>query len=263
MTTVATYTIASVFIVSFISLAGLFTLSLNQNILRKIIFVLESLATGALLGDAFIHLIPEAFGENESATLVSILVIVGLLVFFVLEKFLHWHHSHGEEERCENERTEISDGDKNKKIHPLGRLILVSDGLHNFIDGTIIGVSYLASIEIGVATTIAVILHEIPQEFGDFAILIQAGFTRKKALFFNFLSALFAILGAIIALIIQSRMESFSLFIISFTIGGFIYIATADLIPELHRKIATAREIFYQLLFFSFGLAIMALLLFI
>ena len=260
MTTVATYTIASVFIVSFISLAGLFTLSLNQNILRKIIFVLVSLATGALLGDAFIHLIPEAFGENESATLVSILVIVGLLVFFVLEKFLHWHHSHGEEERCENERTEISDGDKNKKIHPLGRLILVSDGLHNFIDGTIIGVSYLASIEIGVATTIAVILHEIPQEFGDFGILIHSGFSRTRALFLNFLSASLAIAGALVALLIGTRAESFIPFVLPFAAGTFIYIATADLIPELHKTKNIAHSLI-QILAIIVGVLAMLLLL--
>jgi len=202
----------------------------------------------------------EAFGENESATLVSILVIVGLLVFFVLEKFLHWHHSHGEEERCENERTEISDGDKNKKIHPLGRLILVSDGLHNFIDGTIIGVSYLASIEIGVATTIAVILHEIPQEFGDFGILIHSGFSRTRALFLNFLSASLAIAGALVALLIGTRAESFIPFVLPFAAGTFIYIATADLIPELHKTKNIAHSLI-QILAIIVGVLAMLLLL--
>ena len=243
------YTLISVIIVSLISLVGVLTLFFNEKLLRKVLIFLVSFAAGALLGDVFLHLLPEVFIETTAVFQSSVFILLGIILFFFLENIIRWQHCH--DLACE------------EHPHPFGYNVLVGDGLHNFIDGIIVAGSFLVSVPLGMATSLAVVFHEIPQEFGDFAILIQAGFTRKKALFFNFLSALFAVLGAIIALIIQSRMESFSLFIISFTIGGFIYIATADLIPELHRKIATAREIFYQLLFFSFGLAIMALLLFI
>src|SRR3989344_6419916 len=241
------YTLTSVIIVSLISLVGVFTLFFNERILRKFLIFLVSFAAGALLGDVFLHLLPEVFAETTAIFQASVIILLGIILFFFLENIIRWQHCH--DLTCE------------KHPHPFGYNVLVGDSLHNFIDGVIMAGSFLISVPLGLATSLAVIFHEIPQEFGDFAILIQAGFTRKKALFFNFLSALFAILGAIIALIIQSRMESFSLFIISFTIGGFIYIATADLIPELHRRIATAREIFYQLLFFTLGLAVMAQLL--
>lgn len=241
------YTLTSVIIVSLISLVGVLTLFFNEKILRKILIFLVSFAAGALLGDVFLHLLPEVFIETNAVFQYSVFILLGIILFFLLENIIRWQHCH--DLACE------------EHPHPFGYNVLVGDGLHNFIDGVIIAGSFLVSIPLGIATSLAVIFHEIPQEFGDFAILIQAGFTRKKALFFNFLSALFALLGAIVALIIQSRMEYLSLFIISFTIGGFIYIATADLIPELHRKTATARNILYELLFFILGLVVMALLL--
>ena len=162
------YAFVSVIIVSIISLLGVFTLSLKEQFLRKYIFIFISLAVGALLGDAFIHLIPESLESASNPAMVSILIIAGILIFFILEKFLHWHH-HGE--------------DKNElHIHPVGQLVLFSDGLHNLIDGIIIGVSFIASIPLGIATTIAVILHEIPQEVGDFTVLLHAGYDKKRAL---------------------------------------------------------------------------------
>ena len=219
MITTYIYSFISVVIVSLVSLIGVFALSIREDLLRKYIFVFISLAVGALLGDAFIHLIPEAFEHVGNTTHVSVLIIVGILIFFILEKFLHWHH-HGED---------------TEEIHPVGKLILFSDGVHNFIDGIIIGVSFLVSVPVGIATTIAVILHEIPQEIGDFAVLLHSGYTKSRALFLNFLSALCAVLGVLLAFVLGEAGETFSLWVLPIAAGGFIYVAVADLIPELHK----------------------------
>ncbi len=221
MMTTYLYAFMSVIIVSLFSFVGVFTLSIREELLRKYIFVFISLAVGALLGDAFIHLIPEAFESSISSVGVSLLIITGVIIFFILEKFLHWHH-HGE------------DKDEND-VHPAGKLILFSDGVHNFIDGIIIGASFIASVPIGIATTIAVILHEIPQEIGDFAVLLHYGYKRLRALWLNFLSALCAVLGVLIAFLFGEMSQSFILWILPIAAGGFIYVAVADLIPELHK----------------------------
>jgi zinc and cadmium transporter len=215
------YAFVGVLIVSLVSLVGVFTLSMKEEFLKKYIGVFISLAVGALLGDAFIHIIPEAMEEFANVTLASVLIIFGVLIFFILEKFLHWHH-HGEDK-------------DNEDIHPVGKLILFSDGVHNFIDGIIIGVSFLVSIPVGIATTIAVILHEIPQEIGDFAVLLHSGYTKKRALWLNFLSALFAVIGVAFVFILGSVVESYVLWFLPIAAGGFIYVAVADLIPELHK----------------------------
>jgi len=216
------YAFGSVLLVSLVSLVGVFTLSLREEILKKYIFIFISLAVGALLGDAFIHLIPEAFESGINTIIISLLIVAGVFIFFILEKFLHWHH-HGEDQNDEH-------------VHPVGKLILFSDGVHNFLDGLIIGASFLVSIPIGIATTIAVILHEIPQEIGDFAVLIHAGYSRTRALWLNFLSAVLAVAGVVLSLILGSSAPAFSAWILPIAAGGFIYIALADLIPELHKS---------------------------
>src|SRR3989338_4431986 len=215
------YSLLSVIAVSLISLIGIITLSFRESVIRRYVYVLVSLAVGALLGDAFIHLIPESFENIPNPTAVSLAIILSILIFFILEKFLHWHH-HQLTER------EIS-------IHPTGRKLMISDAVHNFLDGLIIAGSYLVSVEVGVATTIAVILHEIPQEFGDFGVMIHSGYTINRAIFLNFLSALAAILGTIIALGISGVSEVLTVWLVPFAAGGFIYIAMSDLIPELHK----------------------------
>jgi len=224
------YAFISVIIVSIVSLIGIFSLSLKEEIIKKYISLFISLAVGALLGDAFIHLIPEAFKNSSNSSIVSLLIIFGILIFFIIEKFLHWHHHEDD--------TEIN------HIHPVGKLLLFTDGFHNLIDGIIIGVSFLVSIPIGIATTLAVVLHEIPQEIGDFAVLINSGYDKKRALYLNFLSALMAIIGVSIALIFGSIAETFSFWILPIAAGGFIYIAVADLIPELQKT----KELKYSIL---------------
>lgn len=248
MISVFTYSIASVLVVSLVSLIGVFTLSLKTDFLKKYIYLLISLAVGALLGDAFIHLIPESFEEIANPTHVSIAVIAGILIFFVLEKFLHWHHhAHGE--------------DDVETIHATGKMILVSDGVHNFIDGLIIGASFLVSTEIGIATTLAVLLHEIPQEIGDFGVLIHSGYTRAKALWFNFLSALTAVAGVIITFFLSNASEFLTVWLVPVAAGGFIYIALSDLIPELHKSEHNVRHSILQLSAVVLGICAMMLLL--
>lgn len=215
------YAFGSVLVVSLVSLVGVFSLSLKEEIIKKYINLFISLAVGALLGDAFIHLIPEAFEKTNNTLVVSLLIIVGILLFFTIEKFLHWHH-HGEDKEEDS-------------IHPVGKLVLFTDGFHNLIDGIIIGVSFLISTHVGIATTLAVILHEIPQEIGDFAVLIHSGYSKKMALFLNFISALMSIVGLAVAFIFGAMAESLVLWVIPIAAGGFIYIAVADLIPELHK----------------------------
>jgi len=248
MITTYIYAFISVIIVSIVSFVGVFFLSLKEEALKKSIGILISLAVGALLGDAFIHLIPETLEKFSNNTLAGFLIILGIIIFLMIEKFLHWHHH-------END-LEI------KHIHPVGKLILFTDGFHNLLDGIIIGASFLISIPIGIATTLAVILHEIPQEIGDFAVLIHSGYTKKRALWLNFLSALTAIIGLIIALIFGNIAETFTLWILPIAAGGFIYIAVADLIPELQKTKNTKYFIFEFLTILS-GILIMASLTFL
>jgi zinc and cadmium transporter len=248
MITTYLYALGSVLAVSLVSLIGIFGLSLKEEWLKKYIFIFISLAVGALLGDAFIHLIPEAFEEASNPLLVSLLIISGILFFFILEKFLHWHH-HG-------------DDTEENHIHPVGKLVLFSDGVHNFIDGVIIGVSFLVSIPLGIATTLAVILHEIPQEIGDFAVLLHAGYTKARALWLNFLSALLSIAGVILALVLGDVSQNFIIYFLPIAAGGFIYIAVADLIPELHKTKETKYS-FLQFLSLLLGVFLMIVLTFL
>ena len=239
------YTLVSVVIVSLISLAGVFTLALRAATLKKIIIYFVSFSVGALFGDAFIHLLPEAFAKSP-ASFVSAGILSGIILFFILEKFVHWRHCHAETTK--------------NHIHPVGMLNIIGDGVHNFIDGLVMAASYLVSVPIGLATTLAVIFHEIPQELGDFGVLIHAGFSNKKALMWNFISALTAVAGAVVGLIIGTHSQQVTMFMIPLAAGGFTYIAGSDLIPELHRDVCefpSLSRAFWQLVFFLLGIAIM------
>ena len=235
----------SVILVSIVSFIGLFTLSLNQKKLKRIVTYFVSFSAGALLGDVFIHLLPETMENFTTST--SLLILSGIGIFFILEKFIHWQH-------CHRNITE------EKHVHPFAYMTILGDTLHNFIDGIIIATSYMASIPIGLATTIAVILHEIPQEIGDFGVLLHGGFTKTKALFVNFLSALSAILGAFLVIIASKWMTSIGSLLIPITIGSFIYIAGSDLIPELHKE-TNVKKSFIQLISLILGVIVMLLLL--
>ena len=240
------YTILSVLIVSLISLIGVFTLGIKENKLNKFLIYMVAFSAGTLLGDAFIHLLPEVVEESGFTLLISSYILIGLGFSFSVEKIIHWRHCH-----------HITN--KNHP-HPLTTMNLVGDSIHNFIDGIIIGASYLISIPVGIATTIAVAFHEIPQEISEYGVLIYGGYTRKKALLANFLIALTSVLGAIFTLIIGIKSESIIAFLIPFAAGNFIYIATADLIPELHKN-SKLKESIIQLILFVLGILVMVALL--
>ena len=227
------------------SLIGLAFISVGEEKLKRIIFVMVSLAVGGLFGDAFIHLLPESFERIGSKLQASLFVLAGIFAFFVLEKFLLWRHQH------------VLESDH--PIHPVGYMNLLADGAHNFIDGVIIGASYDVSLHVGIATTMAVVFHEIPHELGNFFVLLYAGFTKRKALFFNFVSALFAILGTFMSLLVGSRVAEFSSVMLPVAAGGFIYIAGSDLVPELNKE-STLGKSLVQMLAIAGGVGLMLVL---
>jgi zinc and cadmium transporter len=218
----------STFIISLISFIGIFTLALKDKLLDKIVLLLVSLSAGALMGGAFLHLLPESVELSESLD-IFLFVLVGFALFFLIEKVLHWRHCHKGE--CQ--------------IHTFTYMNLIGDSIHNFIDGLIMATSFVISIPLGMTTTIAIALHEIPQEIGDFGVLIYGGFTKKKALTLNFLTALTAVLGGLIGFFISNIVENIKLFILPFAAGGFLYIAASDLIPEIRKETSLKKSMIY------------------
>ncbi|MBI2668252.1 ZIP family metal transporter [Candidatus Woesearchaeota archaeon] len=230
---------------------GVLSLTLKQKSLDKVLLIIVSLSAGALFGDAFIHLLPEA-AEGGFALSISLLTLLGIVTFFLLEKIIHWQHCHIPVQK----HTEM------QHVHRLGIINLVGDGLHNFIDGLVIAGSYLISLPVGIATTIAVVFHEIPQEIADFGVLLYAGFSKRKALFFNFLSATIAILGGLVGYAVGASSGGFINALLPFTAGGFIYIAGSNLIPELHKGCDFKASV-WHVLSFIVGIALMLALRFI
>jgi len=235
----------STLLVSLISLVGIFFITLKEKAFKKVLLLLVSFASGTLLGAAFLELIPESLFPNSKSASFSetafVATLVGILAFFLLEKFL-WRHCH----------------DRECPIHTFAYLNLLGDGVHNFIDGMVIAASFLANIPLGVATTLAVIAHEIPQEIGDFSILIYGGFSKVKALSYNFLTATIAIFAAALTYFLLASLPSLA-YLLAFAAGGFIYIATTDLIPELHKETAPSKSA-AQFLMLLFGIALMWIL---
>jgi len=239
------YSFVSVCIVSLISLVGILTFSLRRETLRSILLYLVSFSAGGLFGDAFIHLIPEAVEEGGFGLNTSIYILLGIIFSFIVEKFLQWRHCH------------IPTSGEHP--HPFAHMNLFGDAVHNFIDGLIIAGSYIVSPSLGVATTLAVVFHEIPQEIGDFGVLIYGGFKKSRALLFNFLSALTAIFGAFTSLGLSLYMKGFISFLVPFAAGQFIYIAGSDLIPELQKEYEFSKSVL-QLVAFILGTLILLLL---
>jgi zinc and cadmium transporter len=203
---------------------------------------------GGLFGDVFIHIFPEIYRKPSADIFTSFGVIGGIFLFFILEKFIYWRHCHSTE--C--------------IVHtqPVVFLNIIGESVHNFFDGVIIGASYLVTVPLGVTTTLAVILHEIPHEIGNFGILVHGGLNRWKALILNFCSATLAIAGTILALAVGTRMKAFCDYALPLTAGGFIYIAGSDLIPELHKEVDFSRSLF-QFISIILGVSLMAFLLFL
>lgn len=233
--------LASVTAVSLIAFIGIIFVGFKEKALRRMLTVLVSFASGTLLGGAFLHLLPEA-AEKDSTVMPFFAVIVGIVSFFALEKFFYWRHCH--EEEC--------------PVHMFVYLNLLGDGIHNFIDGMIIAATFLVSFDLGFATTLAVIAHEIPQEIGDFGVLIYGGLNRGKALTYNFVSAITAVAGALVTYFL-AYIQTVESLLVPFAAGGFIYIAATDLMPELHKKSRAGVSI-VQLFTLVLGIGLMAYL---
>lgn len=240
-------TLLSVAIVSLVSLIGIFLLILKKDKLKSIQLILVGLATGGLLGGAFFHLLPEAFEAFKKPMNASMLLVLGFLMFYILERFLHWQHDH-------------NSGISDQHIKPFGPINLIADAFHNFLDGILIGAAFWYKFEIGIATALSVLLHELPHEFGNFGVLLHAGYTPKRALIFNFLSACSSFLGALIVLVFSNSAGFLSIAALPFAAGGFIYLAAADLIPELQSEKQIIKSI-YQFLAILLGLGIMFIVL--
>ena len=239
-------TYLSVGAISALSLVGGVALAISPRTLQKGLLVMISFAAGALLGDVFLHLIPQiAESETGFDLTASFSMLGGVLAFFLLEKVLHWHHSHLPSEEV---------------LHPVAVTNLIGDALHNFVDGALIAGSFLVSTNIGIATTVAVALHEIPQELGDFGIFVHAGLHPRRALALNLVTALTAVVGATLVLLLSGSVAGIERVLVPLTAGGFVYIASTDLIPELHKEPEAGKSA-AQLAGLLAGVGVMALLL--
>lgn len=210
--------LAATLLVSLVSLSGALFLTVREDSLKRLSALLVAFASGSLMGGAFFHLIPEAVkhqGEGAYA-----LVVTGILSFFALEKTLCWRHCH--DAQCD--------------VHTFTYLNLVGDSIHNFVDGVIIAASFLVQPALGLVTTAVVILHEVPQELGEFGVLIYGGFTRRDAVLFNLLTALTSLAGGAFGFFFSVYVKDLHIPLLSFAAGGFVYIALADLVPELHKR---------------------------
>jgi len=227
------------FLISLFSLIGMATLAIKEKVLRKILLMLVGLSAGGLIGGAFFHLLPGALDSDLDTTAVFAFTIVGFLLFFLLEKFLFWRHCH--KGKCE--------------IHTFTYLNLIGDSIHNFIDGLIIIAAFLVDIRLGLVTTLAIALHEIPQEIGDFGVLVYGGFSKIKALIYNFAAALTVVGGVALGYLVGKEIQLTVPFLLSFAAGGFIYIAATDLIPEIRLEKKLSKSLL------SFGVFLLGILL--
>ena len=216
----------SVLIVSSISLIGIVTVLFRIKSMDKLFFVLVSFAVGALLGAAFLDLLPESIKAAEPFW-VFVCVLIGILFFLLMESFLYWYHCH----------------DRECKVHEFNYLCLMGASIHNFFDGVIIAATYMSGASIGFIATIAIIFHEIPRELGDYGILVFGGFSKWKALFYNFLTAITAFAGALCAYFFLDKFKTYIPYLVSIAAGGFIYISLTDLIPELGKKKMLSRSL--------------------
>jgi zinc and cadmium transporter len=219
------YILAFTLVGSVLSIIGGVFLIWNKAIVQKISHLLISFAAGTLLGTAFLDLLPEGIEASNPETVFSF-ALIGFIGFFVMERFIHWMHHHHH----------TGDHEHEQHAEPTVALIMLGDSVHNFIDGVVIAASFLVSIPLGIVTALAVGTHEIPQEIGDFAVMLKKGLKPSRVLLFNFFSAVTAILGAVLMFTFGQRLESLLPVFLSITAGFFIYISASDLIPEIHEQ---------------------------
>lgn len=217
-----------------------------------------SFAIGALLGAAFLALLPHALAAPgiKDYHIISATVLLGVLGFFVLEKLVLWRHCH--EEHCEVHAVDHAHRDHHNHNPAAGTLILIGDGVHNLVDGVLIGAAFLTDIHLGVVTSLAVAAHEIPQEVGDFAILLHSGFNRNRAFLYNVLSSLTTVVGGLLAWLALQQMQNVLPYVLAVAASSFIYIAVADLIPTLHQRVE-GREALQQVVLIACGVLLIYL----
>lgn len=231
---------------SVLSLSGSFLLSLKSNWPKKFILQLTAFSSGVLLATALLHLAPEALEEISEAGHLEdgfLVIFAAIVSFFVLEKLFLWHHHHEDEHECCEPKSSAY-------------LIMISDTMHNFIDGVLIAGALSVDLNLGLITAVAVAAHEIPQEIADFSVMVAGGISRKKALLFNLFSAMSSVVGAIVSYFFIQTVEGSVPYIIAFSAGMFLYIALADLVPELHNMKVNKNQKFMQILFFFFGILV-------
>jgi zinc and cadmium transporter len=239
-------------------------LLLSERWRERVMPALVSFAIGTLLGAAFLGLLPEALEtDGVSAYNVALTVLIALLVFFMLEKMVIWRHCHVYD--CEAHGAPDSehghfhhDHVERARTAATGSLILVGDGVHNMVDGVLIAAAFLTDVNLGIVTSVAVITHEIPQELGDFAILLKSGFTPARAMLYNLLSGLTMVVGGVIAYLSLSFANAALPYVLAIAAASFIYIAVADLIPGLHRRPEFSAT-FQQLSLITLGVAVIVL----
>lgn len=243
-----TWIIAATFSISLAAFIGAFALFLKEKIMERILLILVAFSAGALIGGAFLHLIPEAIQEIgfDEMSIFSIFsyLLFGFCTFFVLEQLISWHHHHAVE---------------HPKIMPFSYLTLISDGIHNFIDGLVIAASFMVNSQIGITTTLAIALHEIPQEIGDFGVLVYGGFDKMRALSLNYISALTVVIGGIVGFTLYSWLGGSIAGLLPFAAGNFIYIASTDLIPEIRFKESMTKSLTRFIVFLA-GIGLMLLI---
>ncbi len=243
------YTALSVLIISAFSFLGTLVMTIRASFVSNIMIYLVSFATGSVLGTVFLHLLPEVMEHTEDPVIGSSLIFAGLLIAFVIEKFIHWHHCHHTEH----------DEHEGHHTHPVGSLILIGDGIHNFLDGMLIASAFFVSVPLGIATATAIVIHEVPQEWSDIALLLHSGFSRRKAFLWNTISSCAAIAGAAVAVLFSRSIEGIEFILLPIAAGNFLYIATTDLIPELHKETRLQKTLL-QLFLLALGIGLMALL---
>ncbi len=236
-------------------LASVFLL-VPQGLRARLLPHLVSFATGALLGAALLALVPEALERAGPAGAegVSLALVIGIVLFFVLEKLVLWRHSHS---------GEYADHGAHHAHHEHREqasavLVIIGDSIHNALDGVIIGAAFLTDTKLGIVTALAVVAHEIPQELGDFAVLLHSGMARGRALAFNLMSSLTAVIGGVVAYFTLGSALRILPYAVAVAAASFIYVSMADLIPGLHRRVST-RESIAQVVLISLGIAVIAM----
>ncbi|MFB6077290.1 MAG: ZIP family metal transporter, partial [Candidatus Nanohaloarchaea archaeon] len=227
-----------------ITFIGVLGMGMRQDLLERLVLGLVSFAAGAMFGGAFLHLLPKTAALYGFTAATGMILLAGLVTFFVVDTFVHWHHHHFREGECED------------CVEPVTYTVLVGDVFHNVIDGVVIAAAYLSGVPVGVAATLAVALHKVPKELGDFGVLVHGGFTVQRAVTYNFLASLTAVIGSGAVVAASGTTGNVEAVLLPFAAGSFVYIAGTDLLPEFTGE-TQVRKATFQTATFLLGIGIM------